>query len=216
MSRRRATERCLSHRVGDHDSTGDRSRRSSALPRHALRRAFPTAAAPQGRRLARRDGPRHRPLAPARHRHHRVAAGPVGPDQGCPHRLHRRRTRFPDRPDAPGRALLLRHSARGLPRSGRALADRHCLCGRGLDEQFPAGEHRHVRDADHVRRHHPRRDARGLDRRLSRPKDLLHDRGHLRLPVPLPLRPGLVHREPRQPLRAPPPLDPDRRREPSS
>ena len=34
------------------------------------------------------------------------------------------------------------------------------LRGRGVDEQLPAGEHRHVRDAAHVRRHHPRRDVR--------------------------------------------------------
>ena len=84
MSRRGASERCLDHRVGDNDSTGDRTRRSSALSRHALRRAFPPAAAHQGRRLARRDGARRRPLAPARHRRHRVAVGPLGSDQGGP------------------------------------------------------------------------------------------------------------------------------------
>ena len=131
--------------------------------------------------------------------------------KAVPGRLHRCRTRLPDWPDVLGRALLLRHPARGLPRPGRVLADRDRLCGRGGDEQFPAGEHRHVRDAAHVRRDHPHRDVRGLDRRLPGAEDLLHDRGHLRLPVPLPLRAGLVQREPRQHLRQPGRLDPDRR-----
>ena len=87
--------------------------------------------------------------------------------------------------------------------------------GRG-DEQLPAREHRHVRDAADVRRDHPRRDVRRVDRRLPGAEDLLHDRGHVRLPVPLPLGAGLVRREPRQPLRPPGRLDPDRRRASSS
>ena len=52
----------------------------------------------------------------------------------------------------------------------------------------------------------------GATRRLPRPEDLLHDRRDVRLPLPVPLRPGIVRREPREPLRAPGPLDPDRRR----
>ena len=49
----------------------------------------------------------------------------------------------------------------------------------------------------------PACDVRGVDRRLPRAEDLLHDRGHVRLPLPLPLRAGLVRRESRQHLRAP-------------
>ena len=49
----------------------------------------------------------------------------------------------------------------------------------------------------------PARDVRRVDRRLPRAEDLLHDRRHVRLPLPLPLGAGLVRREPRQPLGAP-------------
>ena len=45
----------------------------------------------------------------------------------------------------------------------------------------------------------------GGDRRLPRAEDLLHDRGDVRLPLPVPLRPGLLQREPREPDRAPGP-----------
>ena len=43
------------------------------------------------------------------------------------------------------------------PGPGRVLADRDRLRRRRRDEQLPAGEHRHVRDAAHVRRDHPER-----------------------------------------------------------
>ena len=55
-------------------------------------------------------------------------------------------------------------------------AHRHRVCGRCGHEQFPAGEHRHLRHAAHVRRDHPERDGRRLVRRLPRAEDLLHDR----------------------------------------
>ena len=104
--------------------------------------------------------------------------------------------------DAARRALLLRHPARGLPRSRRVLADRHRLCrGRG-HEQLPAGEHRHLRDAADVRRDHPGVHVRRCGRRLPRAEDLLHGRRNVRLPLPLPLRAGLVRPQPRQPLEA--------------
>src|SRR5262249_61137787 len=58
-----------------------------------------------------------------------------------------------------------------------------------------------VRDADDRDR---LRDVRGDDRRLPRPEDLLHRRRDLRLPLPLPQRPGLVRHlvlvDPREPL----------------
>ena len=200
----------LSRTRGDDDPAGDGSRRSTALSRPAVRRSFPPAAAHQGRRLVGRNRARPRRLAPARRRRHRVAVGSLGPDQGHPGRLHHRGARLPDCPDVLRRTLVLRHPARGLSRPGRALADRDRVCGRGGDEQLPAREHRHVRDAAHVRRHHPRRDLRGLDRRLPGAEDLLHDRGHLRLPVPLPVRAGLVQREPRESLGQPGRLDHDR------
>ena len=83
--------------------------------------------------------------------------------------------------------------------------------GRG-DEQLPARQHRHVRDAGDVRRDHPGLHVRRVARRLPRAEDLLHDRRHVRLPVPVPVRAGLVRREPRQPLREPAADDPDRGR----
>ena len=56
----------------------------------------------------------------------------------------------------------------------------------------------------------------GRARRLPRAEDLLHDRRHVRLPVPVPVRARLVRREPRQHLRGPAEDDPDRgRRRPS-
>ena len=58
-----------------------------------------------------------------------------------------------------------RPSSQGSPTTGSCapriparcvLADRHRLRRRRGDERLPPGEHRHVRDAVHVRRHHPR------------------------------------------------------------
>ena len=80
---------------------------------------------------------------------------PLGPDQGRPARLHGRGARIPDGPDALRRAVVLRHPARRLSGPGRVLADRDRVRGGRVDEQLPAGEHRHVRDAGHVRRDHP-------------------------------------------------------------
>ncbi len=41
------------------------------------------------------------------------------------------------------------------------------------------------------------------DRRLPRPEDLLHDRGHVRLPLPLPVGARIVRPQPREHLGAP-------------
>ena len=120
----------------------------------------------------------------------RVAPGPLGPDQGGPGRLHRRRAVLPDGGDDVRRGLVLRHPQRRLPRRGLAPADRDRLRGRRGDERLPAREHRHVRDAAHVRGDHPRLHVRRGARRLPRAEDLLHDRRDVRLPLPLPLRPG--------------------------
>ena len=103
--------------------------------------------------------------------------------------------------DGPRRALLLRHPERGLPRASRAPPDRGGLRGRRGDEQLPAGEHRHVRDAAHVRGHHPGLHLRRRVGGLPRPEDLLHARRDVRLPLPLPLRPGLLRRSPERPRR---------------
>ena len=130
--------------------------------------------------------------------------------KAVPRRLHRRGTVLPDSPDAACRALLLRHPARRLPGSGAALADRDRLRRGRVDEQLPAREHRHLRDTGDVRGDHPARHVRRLDRRLPRAEDLLHDRGDVRLPLPLPLRPRFVRREPRQPLSPPGRLHPPR------
>ena len=182
---------------------GHRARRPPRHRRPAVQRPVPPQAPGQGRRLARGGRARRRRPEPARRRRHRLADGSLGPDPGRPDRLHRRGARLPDRPDAVCRALLLRDPAGGLSGPGRVLADRDRLRGGRGDEQLPAREHRHVRDPAHVRRDHPRRDVRRVDRRLPGAEDLLHGRRHLRLPVPLPLGAGLVRREPRQPLRAP-------------
>ena len=155
----------------------------------------------QGRRLDHRHRGRHLRPRLSRRRCHRLAPGPVGPDQGNSCRLHRRGARVSDRSDALGGAFVLRDPARGLSGPGRVLADRDRLRRRRRDEQLPAREHRHVRDADHVHRDHPGRDLPRRDRGLSRAEDLLHDRGHVRLPLPLPVRARLVQREPRQHLR---------------
>ena len=61
------------------------------------------------------------------------------------------------------------------------MADRDRLCRRCRDEQLPAGQHRHVRDAADVRRDHPRLQLRGNLRRLRRQQDLLHHRRRRRL-----------------------------------
>ena len=201
----------LSRTRGDDNPAGDGSRPTRAPSRPAFRRSLPQGPAHEDRSLVGGDRARARRPTPPRHRRHRLAVGPLGPDQGHPCRLHHRRALLPDGPDAVGRTLLLRHPARGLSRPGRALADRDRVCGRGGDQQLSAREHRHVRDAADVRRDHPRRDLRGLGRRLPGAEDLLHDRGHLRLPVPLPVGAGLVPREPREYLRQPGRLDPDRR-----
>ena len=81
----------------------------------------------------------------------------------------------------------------------RLLGDRDELRRRSGDERLAAGEHRHVRDAVHVRRDHPVLHARRGARRLHGAEDLLHDRRHVRLSVPLPERAGLVRRELREP-----------------
>ncbi len=81
-------------------------------------------------------------------------------------------------------------------------AGRDRLRGRRRDERLPAGEHRHVRDAAHVRGDHPERDVRRRDRGVPRAEDLLHADRDGRLPLPLPLRPGLVRHQPGEHLRA--------------
>ena len=65
---------------------------------------------------------------------------------------------------------------RGLPGRSLLLADHRRLRGRRRHERLPAGEHRHLRDAAHVRRHHPELRTRRLDRRLPGAEDLLHHR----------------------------------------
>ena len=75
------------------------------------------------------------------------------------------------------------------------MADRDRLCGRRRDEQLPAGEHRHVRDAADVRRDHPRLELRGDLRRVPREQDLLQRRRGARLrPDVLPGGSGLQRR----------------------
>ena len=137
--------------------------RSAVLPFHDRSRE---AAAGQGRRLAARDRARPRRPQPARGRRPRLALGPLGPDQGRSRRLHRRRAGLPERADVVRRAFVLRDPARRLPGPGRVLADRDRLRGGRGDEQLPAREHRHVRDADDVRRDHSGGDVR---RRRSPP-----------------------------------------------
>ena len=173
---------------------------SPVLPFHDPSR--PKAAA-QGRRLDRGDRRGAHRAEPARRRRDRLAQEPLGPDQGRSRPVHRPRPRLPDRSDAVRRALLLRHPACGLSGAGRVLADRDRVRRRRVDEQLPACEHRHVRDAADVRRDHPGSDRARVDRCVSGAEDLLHDRRHLRLPLSLPLRAGLLQREPRQPLGAP-------------
>ena len=137
-------------------------------------------------------------LEPARGGRDRVAPGPLGPDQGDPRRLHRRRALLPDRRHGLRRCLVLRHPPSRLPGRGLVPADPDRLRRRRRDEQLPAREHRHARDAAHVRRDHPLVHVRRGDRRLPRAEDLLHARGDVRLPLPVPVRPGLVPREPRE------------------
>ncbi len=78
------------------------------------------------------------------------------------------------------------------------MADRHRVRGRRGDERVPAGQHRHLRDAVHVRDHHPELHLRRLDRRLPRAEDLLHDRRDVRLPLHVPQRAGGLRRQLRQ------------------
>ena len=173
-------------------------------PVRPVPRPVPPEAPGQGRWLARRHRARRRRSRPARGRRGRLAARPLGSrSRTFPPGYIVAGLAVPDRPDALRRALVLRHPARGLPGPGRVLADRDRLRRRRGDEQLPARQHRHVRDAGHVHRHHSGRDVRGRDRRVPRAEDLLHDRRHVRLPLPVPVRARLVRREPRQHLRGP-------------
>ena len=164
------------------------------------------------RRLDRRRRRRRRDPATGRSRRDRVVQEPLGPDQGGPGQVHRRGPDLPGRADRSGRSVVLRDPRRRLSEAGRREADRHRLRRRRRDEQLPPGQHRHVRDAVDVRRTHPGVHARRLDRGVPRTEDLLHDRRHLRLPLSLPVRAGVVRREPRQHLGASGLDDRDRRR----
>ncbi len=115
-----------------------------------------------------------------------LAERALGLGQGDLGRLHRPRLHLPGPADRADRARLVRDPALRL--SGRR--DVHARArglrrGRGA-EQLPPGEHRHVRDAAHVRRDRAGSELPGRARRLRRPEDLLPDHrdADLRLPVP--------------------------------
>jgi hypothetical protein len=74
-----------------------------------------------------------------------------------------------------------------MPRSRSGRCSRPTYRGRA--ERLPAGEHRQLRDHVHLHHVHPGVSFAGCSR-LARAQDLLHDRGGLRLPLPLPLRAG--------------------------
>ncbi len=179
--------------------------------RPAVPRPVTPAAPGQGRRLADRDRADDRRPRPARDRRPGLALRPLAADQGRAGALHGRRTDVPDGSDAARRALLLRHPPRRVPRPRRVLADRHRLCRGRVHEQLPPREHRHVRDPADVRRHHPGVHVRRRDRRVPRAEDFLHGRRDVRLPLPLPVRAGVVRPQPWQPLEASRRVDRDRR-----
>ena len=123
-------------------------------------------------------------------------------------RLHRPRLHLPVPADGADRARLVRDPAlrvsrrRDVHARARGLRD-----GRGA-ERLPAREHRHVRDAAHVRRDRARRELPGRARRLRRPEDLLRDHRDADLPLPVPGHSRLV----RLPVREREGRDPEPRR----
>ena len=146
---------------------------------------------------------RDRGARPARRRRDGLVRAALGSDRCRPRQVHPCRRHASDRADVLRGPLLLRHPPRRLWRWGAACPGRHGLRSRRRDEWLPACEHRHLRHPDDVRRAHPELHVRRRDRGVPRSEDLLHDRRHLRLPLPLPLGAGLVRFEPGQYLRAP-------------
>ncbi len=159
----------------------------------------PVASPPpgEGRRLAPRYRRLHRDPRPARRRRPRLVFRPVGPDQGGPARLHHRGARLPDGADDLRRALVLRDPVGRLPGRGAPwpIVTAYAV-GVAMNNFLPANIGTFVTLVMFVALIPDLHDRR-FDRRVSRAEDLLHDRRHVRLPVPVPVGAGVVRPEPR-------------------
>ena len=200
----------ISHRLDDaaprrrDDASATMSEIAAQPPvgRRPVQRPVAPQAPAQGRRLARRHRARRRRPEPARDRRRRLAVGPLGPDQG----RSRPATSSRGCSSRRGQTVFAGLSYYGILRAAYPgqvefwpIVTAYAV-GVAMNNFLPANIGTFATLVMFVR-HHPGLHVPRGARRLPRPEDLLHGRRHVRLPLPLPVRAGLVRREPRQHLR---------------